>query len=116
MSFGKGLKIYFQVKVTETKAAKFEDIAIKENIALSRIIEKLIDDWMSVEHFPGEEAMETVILTPGQFKKEVVSPRRDRRDPGDGDYSSKGGRTEQAAEDARTGRRGYPNRDPSARF
>lgn len=77
-----GIKDYiFQVKVTETKAAKFEDIAIKENIALSRIIEKLIDDWMSVEHFPGEEAMETVILTPGQFKKEVVSPRRAEETP-----------------------------------
>lgn len=61
----------FQVKVSETKAASF-----KEDVAISQILKKLLAEWTKAEHLPAEETMETVILTPEQFKREVVSPSR----------------------------------------
>lgn len=61
----------FLVKVPETKAA-----SIKEDVAISQILKKLLVEWTKAEHLPAEETMETVILTPEQFKREVVSPSR----------------------------------------
>lgn len=59
----------FQVQVAETKGA-----SVKEDIAIRQILKKLLAELTKAEQFPMEEVTETVVLTPGQFKKEVTPP------------------------------------------
>lgn len=59
----------FQLKGPEPKAAP-----ILEDAPISQILKKLLAEWTKAAQSPAAAAVETVILTPGQFKKEATPP------------------------------------------
>ncbi|MGB9698770.1 MAG: hypothetical protein ACPL5I_05235 [Thermodesulfobacteriota bacterium] len=59
----------FQLKGPEPKAT-----SSREDATISQILKKLLAEWTKAAQLPAEEAMETLILTPGLFKKEVTPP------------------------------------------